>query len=228
MKQFALLLLLWSSAAFAQEQPTPPTPPAPSTDDVVVKLHNCDNYYPPDALKANVEGTTKISFRINTEGNVEDMRIVTSSGNYELDEAAKICASHWHYHAAMLHGEPIEVPWTATIVWQLPESPDGSASSSAQSELHPTSAPKLSTYMLHSCVPPEAVRAGAKGTTVLSLHITAEGDVTDVAIAQSAGNTELDNAAIKCVYTRHFTPAKKDGVPIEVPWTSTFNWNVKH
>lgn len=84
--------------------------------------HNCpqDRWYPPLAVRLNQEGTTTLAFKITTDGSITDVTVAESSGHDSLDEAAVRCASSsWHYKPAMENGQPVEVPWKASVKWQL-------------------------------------------------------------------------------------------------------------
>jgi TonB family protein len=57
--------------------------------------------------------------------------------------------------------------------------------------------------------------AGFKGTTTLSLRVSVLGDVTNVVVVESSGNTDVDNAAAACAADWKYQPARQGGVPIE-------------
>ncbi|MEE4349770.1 MAG: energy transducer TonB [Pacificimonas sp.] len=91
--------------------------------------------------------------------------------------------------------------------------PDGAAGAPVSG----TTAATLTADALSRFMPPypeEARQAGEEGTVLLLLSISAEGSVTDVAVARSSGSPRLDAAA-----RRHardvwrFIPAMKTGVP---------------
>jgi TonB family protein len=63
--------------------------------------------------------------------------------------------------------------------------------------------------------PRSAIKDGVQGTVMVSLTITAQGDVTNASVRKSSGSGELDSAALTCLQHWHFTPAMKDNVPIE-------------
>lgn len=63
--------------------------------------------------------------------------------------------------------------------------------------------------------PAESLRAGEKGSVVLSMVVTADGSVRSVEVAQSSGFPRLDAAAMTAIRTCRFTPQLVDGVPTE-------------
>jgi len=113
MKYLILLLLFLPSLAGAQSAPPP--------GDTLSRPHYCGmKWYPPSALKRHHEGTTSLKFTITDTGEVENISVENSSGDVELDRAAKFCASNWRYHPARQNGVPIAAPWKADVVWQIP------------------------------------------------------------------------------------------------------------
>lgn len=60
--------------------------------------------------------------------------------------------------------------------------------------------------------PPEALRAGIEGKTVLRVLISASGAASRVEVYQSSGHPSLDAAALQSVQQFQFVPARMDGV----------------
>ena len=61
--------------------------------------------------------------------------------------------------------------------------------------------------------PPEAARAGATGTVVLIISVSAAGAIENVLVERSSGNRLLDTAAIDAVNEWTFAPAIEHGKP---------------
>lgn len=77
--------------------------------------------------------------------------------------------------------------------------------------LPPTADPKFRNRK--PSYPTEAALRGEQGTVVLMVHVSPEGLVTGVDIAQSSGYRLLDNAARDAVLSWHFLPAIRAGQP---------------
>lgn len=95
---------------------------APSTGTTPVSIgvpHTCRDYYPAFSRRIGEEGTAIVAFHIATTGSVKDVVIVRSSGSPRLDLASVLCATHWTYLPAIVHGQPVERPWKAEIVWKM-------------------------------------------------------------------------------------------------------------
>ncbi len=104
----------------------------------------------------------------------------------------------------------------------------------AQSHSDPTIVNARITGAPHSCPPDKwfprsAINANENGTASLCFHIGIDGRVKDLLVLETSGFTELDQAAMSCASTWLYTPATKDGQPIEVPWGAkvSFHLSVK-
>jgi TonB family protein len=168
--------------------------PSDSFGRFVGVAHTCANYYPEAERKAQIEGQTLLQFTITDAGEVQDPVIVQSSGNANLDEAALRCVRTWRYRPAVQSGKPVAVLWKAYVDWKLvvPQPPPFAETPRDCIHYYPVTAGDL---------------AGIDGTTVLSFEIY-QGDVEDVRVVQSSGNTTLDNDAVECVSTRKYVREK--------------------
>jgi TonB family protein len=93
---------------------------AVSQPAAAVSAHSCLADYPVESLNKGEQGVTGLAFKILTDGTVDAIRVLTSSGSERLDEAAVKCASHWHYRPAIKNGQLAESNWKASVTWVLP------------------------------------------------------------------------------------------------------------
>ncbi len=76
--------------------------------------------------------------------------------------------------------------------------------------------------------PPLAIRLNQEGTTTLAFHITTDGSISDVTVAESSGYNSLDEAAVHCASASwHYKPAMQEGHPVEVPWKAIVKWQLR-
>ena len=75
--------------------------------------------------------------------------------------------------------------------------------------------------------PLEAARRGEQGLVILLVHVTSDGSVAGIDIAQSSGFSLLDHAALDAVATWKFVPAVQNGqsVPSSMPLRIMFDLN---
>ena len=74
--------------------------------------------------------------------------------------------------------------------------------------------PDINYHNRKPSYPREAVLQNQQGAVLLVIHVSPEGLVSTVDIAQSSGFAALDKAARDAVETWHFTPAVRDGEPV--------------
>jgi TonB family protein len=99
------------------------------------KPHACGaEFYPADSLAKGEEGSTKLSFKVLTDGTVDEIKIAGSSGSPKLDEAAITCVKTWHYRPAIKDGRLAEVETGALVNWVLPKAADAKAEVTAKAD----------------------------------------------------------------------------------------------
>ena len=119
------------------QQPAPVTQPTIVTHPIVPqpktfasqpvgigRPHYCSpqKYYTDSAIRLKETGTTRLSFTVTADGDVENPTVAKSSGFDDLDRAAVQCASSWKYKAAKdTNGQSVSAPWQTDIVWNLPK-----------------------------------------------------------------------------------------------------------
>jgi protein TonB len=98
-------------------------PPAPKQSIVtpvsIGRPHVCTQNYPPISQRLGEEGTTLLSFTINTDGSVSGPSISKSSGFQRLDDASLNCVTRWKYKPATQDGVPVSTQWQANVQWKL-------------------------------------------------------------------------------------------------------------
>lgn len=83
----------------------------------------------------------------------------------------------------------------------------------------PGSGDTMGPQLLSASKPPypeSARRSNIEGTARVGLTIESDGSVSSAWIISSSGNAALDDAAVNCVYSWRFVPAKQNGAAITV------------
>lgn len=190
-------------AAAASAAPPPPAfgPDQPSA----ASPHNCESFYPPLPLLNNIEGRTLVAFTVGADGRVTEPAVHESSGNIDLDDAAKRCVLRWTYRPAAKDGVPVAAPWMAYVVWRQ------------RYHLTVVSAPTCS-------VPPQARTQPPGSKTVVLYVVDTEGKTASIGVAVSSGDDALDDAVSACVASWRFKPYLEDGRPVDYPTSQTVLW----
>lgn len=75
--------------------------------------------YPEVARSNGWEGIVRLQILVNTEGLVDEVRVVGSSGHPELDRAAQQTIRAWRFSPALKKGAPVPAWATVPIVFDL-------------------------------------------------------------------------------------------------------------
>jgi len=114
---------------YTQAPPAPPAPPPPPrvSQAAGAKGNPADwvttDDYPSSALRSEQEGTSAVSWTINTQGRVENCRVMSSSGFADLDDAAcrSITRRGRYSPAKDQEGNPIAQTQSRRVVWKIPK-----------------------------------------------------------------------------------------------------------
>lgn len=99
--------------------PPPASPPSPprlrsgtiSNDD-----------YPASAIRAQAQGTTRMSLQIGANGRVTGCSVTASSGNSSLDSTAcSLAQRRYRFAPATRNGQPVASTYSQSVRWQLPD-----------------------------------------------------------------------------------------------------------
>lgn len=102
---------------------------------------------------------------------------------------------------ATTSGPTISLPPSAPVVAAKPPAPTPDA-------VTQTARPQ-GGYQVRPAYPSAPRRLGIQGTTMLRVHILADGRIGDVRVEQSAGHPDLDQAAMEAVRRWRFEPARR-------------------
>jgi periplasmic protein TonB len=69
-------------------------------------------------------------------------------------------------------------------------------------------------YQVRPSYPATPRRLGIQGTTMLRVHVLADGRIGDVLVEKSGGHPDLDQAATEAVRAWRFDPARRGTEPV--------------
>lgn len=82
------------------------------------KTRHVSPVYPPDAVKARIQGAVVLKVLIGRNGKVRSAKVIKSIP--ELDAAALDAVLQWEYEPAYVRGKAVSVRMTVTINFSLP------------------------------------------------------------------------------------------------------------
>jgi len=181
--------------------------------------------YPPEAMRAGIEGIVAVEITIGDEGTVTQARVIRSA-NPVFDQAAITAAEQW------LFTKPIEGPVVRTV--ELTFSLASGAAGTPRVEVGADAdavriggnikAPNKTKHV--SPAYPEIARnARVAGLVILEVLVDRDGRVLDAAVLRSI--PLLDQAAIDAVMQWKFVPTLMNGNPVQVIMTVTVNFTLE-
>jgi TonB family protein len=88
---------------------------------------NAEPFYPDSARAAGEAGTVLIDVLVKSTGRPAQYRVAQSSGYGDLDAAAVQTVLNWRYLPATHDGDTVSDWTTVKIVYQLPQTADGTS-----------------------------------------------------------------------------------------------------
>ncbi len=268
-----VVLLFYSHVTVAQLPPNfpcDPDHPRPVTLEALDYLSDVDlhpyfaalkqsvkeNWYSimPDEARASVQkkGCVTVAFSISQEGKLANLKVVDSSRDEQLDDAARQAI----FLSSPFPTLPIGAPSWVRFRFQFYYNPDFGPSWSqiesvnallAESALITSNPPSTRTENpppvrvdlipmggqtprgLHTPAPSYTLPPGSapvRGIVLLSLAVTKKGEVRHVKLLKGL-NPVVDEAARKTIETWKFEPAMRYGKPIEMPLNVQITFNLK-
>ncbi len=78
-------------------------------DSGFAPTYNPKPEYPPIAKQSGMEGQVIVKVLVGSDGKVDEVEVLQSSGYKELDEAASSTAKEWEFTKPTKDGEPVRV-----------------------------------------------------------------------------------------------------------------------
>lgn len=156
---------------------------------------------------------------INEQGLPEVAKVVENedfSGEQVLYKIALLKSEELKLAPRLKDGKPVK--YTARIPFDFPiENDEGAAANNAPK-------PSLNTAT-KPIMPENLVAKGENGGAIVEMMIGSFGNVQSVKVLRSS-HQEYADAAVAAIKTWIFTPAKKDGVPVESRWRIAVGFSV--
>lgn len=215
MRAIAILCLFVPALAWAHGEPAAfPDSPAHLFAASLQSPARADLCHAPVSGSGNSSDVaTHVSAHILADGSVADARIVSSSGQQDLDRAALACVETMHVAPKTANGIPVDVDWQLAVDW-----PDGRVVTAPLGD---------HAYQCDGYYPPTARRDRREGDTLVSFVIGEDGMVSNIAVVESSGDRALDAATVECVSEFRYHPAMRDGKPVEIDGNYLASWRAR-
>ncbi|WP_266202518.1 TonB family protein [Pontibacter kalidii] len=142
--------------------------------------------YPADAIKAGVEGLVVLSFVIDANGSVHDMRVVKSlstSTDAEATRVAKMTDGKWQ--PGKQNGKTVAVQYTLPVRFAMKNAPADAAGPDQQPQFKGGQQALMRTINQHLKVPEEAKQEHLNARVVVKFTVEKDGTVSNIKLAST-------------------------------------------
>lgn len=171
--------------------------------------------YPLNAALGGARGEVKLRVAVNRDGRVREAGVVKSSGDKELDYAARAAVLKWRLNKSKIQQSDLSPGRELIVDFQETEKERRIAAAVLRRASEKGSAWRHGGYF---SFPPEAIYPAAQRTARIRFTIAADGHPRAAQLVQSSGSTDLDTAALKGIQTWAAYP-EWVGETAEVPVT---------
>jgi len=88
-------------------------------DSPLTPLAKIPPIYPMRAMRRGIEGWVKVRFLVNTQGRVEQLKVIESDPESVFDKSVINCISQWKFKPGTVEGEPVNTMAETTIRFEL-------------------------------------------------------------------------------------------------------------
>lgn len=228
-----LMLNLCVSKTYAQDNKvydhvsmkTPPT--YPGGMQKFYQFFGSNIQYPKLAVENNIQGTLYLSFVIEKNGSIGDVKLDGRKLGYGTDEEAiRVVKLSQKWNPGMLAGKPVRVKYNIPVKFTMPNkkpNPDGTIYDHVSME-NPPSYPggmqKFYEFLGKNISYPKAASDNkVKGTVHVTFNIEKDGSLSDVKVVGNKIGSGIDDEAVRVVkLSQKWNPGLVNGVPARVKY----------
>ncbi len=190
--------------------------------------------YPAEARNNNVQGRVIVSFTVDKDGSIQDIRVLRGIGSGADEEAVRVVAQSPKWIPGTINGQPARVAYTMPINF-------GSASAPVQ-EIHVVATPVASDIKDFSKIevlpefaggmagwskymqanlkyPEDAKKARVTGRVIMQFVVEKDGSLSDINVLRGLGSGLDEEATRVLTASPKWKPGIDDGRPVRVKYT---------
>ncbi|MGF1923945.1 MAG: energy transducer TonB [Bacteroidia bacterium] len=233
-----LLLNLCTNFAYAQDEKlhdhtSLTTPPSyPGGLQTFYTFLGSTIKYPEAAFKGSVQGTTNVSFIIEKNGSLTNIKTEGRNLGYGLEEEAVRAiklAKPWN--PGQLNGKPVRVKYNLPVKFALPNK-NKTIYSHVSMETPPTYPGGITqfyeTVSKNIVYPKLAADNKVMGTVNVSFIVEADGSLTSIKTVGRKIGSGLEEEAVRVMkLSKHWNPGMQNGKPVRVEYNIPLKFTMK-
>ena len=92
---------------------------ADQLDKPLIPVSRVPPFYPIHARRASIEGWVEVSFLVNEDGRVTDVRVIDAQPPGVFEDSVRQTVNRWRFQPGTIMGEPVKARVTTTIRFEL-------------------------------------------------------------------------------------------------------------
>jgi TonB family protein len=201
-------------------------PQYPGGTSALLSFIGANLKYPADAKENKVEGKVFIQFVVNSEGKVQDAKVVKRLSSSCDNEALRVVNMMGRWIPGKQKGKPVNVKYTLPIMFSMGNNETASADDGEKAyqkvdvlPLYPGGQSEMMKYISQNLrYPKDAAAAGMQGKIVVQFIVGKTGAITHACILRGVSES-LNKEALRIVNGMpKWTPGKVSGEPVSVSY----------
>ncbi|MFD0793136.1 TonB family protein [Mucilaginibacter litoreus] len=189
--------------------------------------------YPAEAVKSKVEGRSVLTFVVEEDGSLSDIKVVRSLGTGTDEEAIRVLKASPRWIPGKQNGHTVRVQYTVPVSFSLAKGsaqvaqPKNEPAYSAVQELpsFPGGMDAFSKYVSHSVKYPKSARNdNIQGRVIVGFIIEEDGALSNLKVIRGV-RKDIDDEALRVMgASPKWTPGKQDGHAVRTQYTVPINF----
>jgi len=161
------------------------------------------------------QGNTIVSYVIQPDGTVNEVKVQSSSGSLRLDDASVGFVSRYLFTPATRAGAPVACRYATQMTWQLSVSNEGPEIGGLSATLQPTP----------SDYPPGALERHETGRVIATIFSDESGTIASAFVVRQSAYADLNDATLTYLKKRKLKPLELDGRPVKSVMAVEVDWS---
>ncbi|WP_454803537.1 TonB family protein [Mucilaginibacter phyllosphaerae] len=192
--------------------------------------------YPADAKKNKVEGRSVISFIVEKDGSLSDLKVVRALGSGTDEEAIRVLKASPKWKPGVQNGRKVRVQYALPVNFSLANKVVATSVATGDNDAQVYTAVEnlptfpggdnaFSKWLAQNVRYPKAAReANIKGRVIVTFVIEKDGELTDVKIIRGV-NEDIDKEALRVMQNSpKWIPGNQKGKPVRVAYSVPINF----
>ena len=205
--------------------------------------------YPKAAKDENVQGNVFVSFTVEKDGTIEDVKVVKELGAGTDEEAVRVLKLSKRWNAGLMNGKPVRVKYNLPIRFNIPgKKPSNPKMATAAPATvsptdttvfsfisvknppkHPNGMPAFYNFLAQNIkYPKEAKENKIEGHVFMSFVVEKDGSLSDIKVDRKLGYGTDEEAVRVLKLSEKWTPGTVNEIPIRVKYNIPITFSLKN